>query len=101
MNRTAIGIIALVLLVGGAGLLIWPLDWDGNQALTAACLRVGIVMGAIWLAMPQLARLPGWLIQAVVVVAVVCAYRPRLALFAVPLLLAYLALVHIPLSRRR
>jgi hypothetical protein len=101
MHRPTVGVIALTLILGWVWLTFWPLNTDWSEPLRAACSRVGWTMGALWLALPQLVRLPGWLLKAIAIIAVICAYKPRIALFAVPLLIAYLALVHIPLSRKR
>ena len=92
MHRPTVGIISLVLLTSGVAIWLRPLDWEGNDALRGALMRLGIVMAAMWLALPQLHRLPGWIISAVGVAAIVIAVRPRTAIFLLPLLLAYLAL---------
>jgi hypothetical protein len=51
---------------------------------------VGIVLGALWLALPQLLRFlsktPKWLLVASTIGIVVCAVKPLLLLVAVPLL---------------
>ena len=83
MNRTAIGMIALVLLTASVGL--WVADWQGAAQVQfrAACLRIALAVGALWFAYPQLQRLPGWLIGALLSLAVVVAVRPRLFPLAV------------------
>jgi len=88
MHRPTIGIIALVLLA--SALLLWlrPLDWGGQQALLAACVRVGVVMSALWLAHPQVSRLPAWFLPTLLVAAIVVAIRPKLIVLAVPLIIA-------------
>jgi hypothetical protein len=57
MNRNALGIAAALLLV--AGLFIWWRGPGGENALGLAfgCIRVGLVLGALWLAYPQLVGL--------------------------------------------
>lgn len=55
INRPLVGIIALVLLLA-AGLLT-GFGSEGVQGLWAgACLKVGLVMGAFWLALPSITR---------------------------------------------
>jgi hypothetical protein len=55
VNRTMVGIIGLVLLVA-AGLL-WGLGLEGSNPMwSGACLKVGIVMATLWLALPSLTR---------------------------------------------
>lgn len=56
INRTLVGIIALVLLIAAGILMI--AGADGSQGMWAgACLKVGLVMGTFWLALPAITRL--------------------------------------------
>ena len=64
MSRKVLGIIAaLLLVVGGITAVFGP---GGNSAtgFAGGCIRVGLVLGALWLALPQIQaavkRLPGW-----------------------------------------
>jgi hypothetical protein len=66
MNRNLLGIIAaILLLLGGITHFLGP---GGNSAsgFAGGCIRVGLVLGALWLALPQIlataASLPGWLL---------------------------------------
>ena len=54
VNRSLIGAIALVLLAAAALLTLAGLDSQGLW--TGACLKVGLVMGAFWLALPSMTR---------------------------------------------
>ena len=87
-RRTAVGLIAVVLLAGG----VWLNRFGPQQAsatleaLHAACWRVGALMAVIWLAYPQVSRVPPWLFGACFVSAIVIAARPRLAVIVLPLL---------------
>ncbi|HEY4262985.1 MAG TPA: hypothetical protein VGM98_22685 [Schlesneria sp.] len=55
INRTLVGCIALALLLA-AGILVLS-GADGSQGMWAgACLKVGLVMGAFWLALPSITR---------------------------------------------
>ena len=57
MSRKSLGIAAALLLV--AGVFIWWRGPGGENALGLAfgCIRVGLVLGALWLAFPQLVAL--------------------------------------------
>ena len=57
MSRKSLGIAAAVLLV--VGLFIWWRGPGGENALGLAfgCIRVGLVLGALWLAFPQIVGL--------------------------------------------
>jgi|SRR6185369_784267 len=66
MNRNLLGIVAaILLLLGGITHFFGP---GGNSAsgFAGGCVRVGLVLGALWLALPQIlttaARMPGWLL---------------------------------------
>src|SRR5262245_14039734 len=67
MSRKVLGIIAaLLLVVGGITAVFGP---GGNSAtgFAGGCIRVGLVLGALWLALPQIQaamkRLPGWVMS--------------------------------------
>lgn len=53
LNRKLVGTIAIVLLAGAG--LIWVFG-DSQNIWTGACLKVGLVMGALWLALPSISR---------------------------------------------
>lgn len=86
-RRHAIGLIALVLLATG-GILHWRTNGSSGAMhdLRAACLRIGPLMAAIWLAYPQLRRVPVWLWYTLPVVVLALALRPKWLLVLVPLI---------------
>ena len=54
MRRTAFGIIAALLLCIAAFLLFTYGNSEGRETMIASiCLRAGLVLGAVWLAYPQ------------------------------------------------
>jgi hypothetical protein len=59
MKRTTLGLVALFLLViGGITALSGPAS--GSAAgFAGGCIRVGLVLGAVWLALPQIKALAG------------------------------------------
>jgi hypothetical protein len=88
MNRLKLGLAAgLVLLVGVIVALQQP---EGGAAFAGACIRVGMILAALWLAWPQIARYwgqtPRWLLIAAAVALVICVIHPMYALAAVPIL---------------
>jgi hypothetical protein len=89
MKRTQIGIIALVLLLGA--LARYLSTGDLADMFLGGLLRMGLVMGALWLALPQFmawfAKMPKWLPVAVIVSVVVFSLRPQL-LWWLPVALA-------------
>ena len=89
IHRPTVGVIALVLIVGAVVrvAVLWP--WDPPSKLSSdiwlsACVRVGLVMSAMWLALPQLERIPNWLMKAGLLVALllISFKQPRILIFA-------------------
>lgn len=100
MRRHAIGIIALVLLLGAVVLSIWRPQGAGNNFTLGALVRVGAVMAVLWLAYPDVKRLPPWIWATFPVLLMILAVRPRWLVVAVPLVIA-LAILKPRLSARR
>lgn len=93
MNRTAVGLIALLLIViGGITLVTRGVGDESTTPFAAGCIRVGLVLGALWLALPQItaffARAPRWLLVASAIGLIIGAVKPWLLLIIVPVLIA-------------
>ena len=88
MRRHATGIIAIVLLAGAAALWLWPPTGGSHPAVEAAFWRVGAVMAVLWLAWPDLHRLPAWLWGVLPFLFVLLALRPRWFIYLIPVLMA-------------
>ena len=99
MRRIAVGIIAIVLFVGAVYFRVYPPEGAFWTQLEAACWRVGALMAVIWLAYPEVVRLPGWLLGMLPILGIVLALRPRYLLIAVPVVIAIAILK--PRVRRR
>jgi hypothetical protein len=88
MQRVSLGLAALFLLIAGGVIAIQ--QPEGGAVFAGACVRVGMVLGALWLALPQVTRFwkqtPKWLLIAAGVALVVVVIHPMYALAAVPLL---------------
>ena len=88
-TRTKIGVIGVVLLTAG-GYLHWgtlPEGISNTDAFEAAGLRIGVVMIVLWIAYPELVKLPTWISIATFVATPIIALRPRVALVILPVLL--------------
>ena len=104
MRRHAVGVIALLMLGFGIGLWIWPPSGGGAAFAHGMCLKVGLVLGAVWLAWPQLERLPPWLFGAVFVLIMAITIRPRVTLALLPyaaMVVPLLLLLHVLRPTRR
>jgi hypothetical protein len=88
MNRVSLGLTAVLLLI--IGIIVAVQQPECGAAFAGACIRVGMVLAALWLAAPQVAsfwkKTPKWLLVAGAVALVVCVIHPIYALAAVPLL---------------
>jgi hypothetical protein len=78
MQRHTLGILAAMLLVAGIVLGVGPWKQETVELVQAAGLRVGLLLGAGWLAYDDLSRLPPWLLPLWIGMIVVVAWRPRL-----------------------
>lgn len=92
MRRHILGICALLLLAGAVYYRIWPPGSDVAVGLHAGCTRVGALCAVIWLAYRDLERLPSWIGSVVLVAAVFVAIKPKLAIIAVPMVIALMIL---------
>lgn len=57
VNRPLVGILALVCC--GVGAALW-FGWPDQDAFAAGFLRAGLVLGAVWLALPTRSRPAAW-----------------------------------------
>jgi hypothetical protein len=86
VNRTHVGILGVVCC---AAAIVIALTAPEQEALRAACLRVGLLLGAFWLALPTKSRPAAWANVspwAVVVIVVALLFVRQMKVF-IPLLL--------------
>ncbi len=84
--RPGLGLVAV-----GAGLLsAWALFGMDDSTLAAVSARIGMIFGAVWLAYPVLVARSrqSWIVIAAV--AAVVLFRPRTALFVIPIVAVWL-----------
>jgi drug/metabolite transporter superfamily protein YnfA len=95
-RRIAVGAIAVVLLITSALMTFWPGQAGSANFVASASGRIGLVLAALWLAWPSLARPASWLPPGVavlcVIALVVIATRPQLIVVAIPALAGLTAL---------
>lgn len=91
-RRHALGGLAIVLVAVAFWLQLFPSNNPAGKEFEAACLRMGLLAGVIWLAFPQVSRAPPWLWLAIFVVFIVLAVRPRAVILLVYLIPVFWAL---------
>jgi hypothetical protein len=89
-TRNRLAVITLVLFAGSLALRLFA--GEERAALAFACLRMAIVLGAAWMAYPQMTALPRWLVLATGAVAIVAAIKPKALIVGLPILGALWAL---------
>jgi hypothetical protein len=100
MRRHLAGIIALVL-VGLAGVVCLYPPLEDYRAAAFVALRVGIVMGVLWLAWPDLNRLPRWAWFALPIGLIALIYARPIVVYALPVLVVATAVYLIYRRLRR
>ena len=99
MRRHLVGILAALFFLGAVVFWIWPPSEQYEQ-FHAMCWRLGGILAALWLAYPDVCRLPAWLLLALPVLVIVLARWPRWFLLLVPLLIV-LAILNVLTRPRR
>ena len=85
MQRHLLGLLAIVLIIVGLSLMI--LESFAQYAFLAnSCWRIGLVLAALWLALPQLKGMSVWFRRAAIVVAVIAAAFSKYGLILLPLI---------------
>jgi hypothetical protein len=86
-----LGLLAIAMLVGGVAIYLAGVVAASFASLSGPLLRAGLVLGALWLAWPQLGRiitrLPQWLAVAAAAILFVGIIRPRFLFVIIPLAL--------------
>ena len=93
IRRHILGLLGIAFLLSGLGLLLVKGASDNQWSMFASiCVRVGLLLAAIWLAFPQVVglakRFPPWLMAAVAISGLVIAARPRMIFYAGPVIAA-------------
>lgn len=99
MQRTALGMIALGLLIAGS--LGTFTDIFGADSLWwgGVSLRAGAILGVSWLVFPKARHVPRFVWAGLGIFAGVLAIRPRFVVFGI--VLAFFAMIVVALAQRR
>jgi len=87
MQRHAFGILALISLA--TGLYYQCLDAEGfHQLIEGVTIRIGLVLGALWLAYPDLKKVPRWFYPVLLTAVAIVIIRPKLIVLVAPTVIA-------------
>ncbi len=100
MRRHLIGILGLLLLLGVLVTWNWEPDSAWGTQIRAGCWRLGPLLIILWLAFPQVERVPAWLWVYIIIVLVLAAWKPKLLLIAIPIIVV-LAVLKPRFGRRK
>jgi hypothetical protein len=92
MPRYYLAILAIACLVGAAGFMIWPLPEEHEALVVSFLWRLGALTAVLWLAYPDLMRIPRWLALAVPVLVIVLVKWPKMIFVVVPALIVLVVL---------
>jgi len=86
VRKLIVGILSLGCLVTAAGVFLFSVEGFSNP-VTAVAMRLGLILGAFWLALPSTGESIAWAkaVPIAVVVAVACVRGGRYLLYAIPI----------------
>lgn len=88
MRRHLMGIVAILLFIGGVVAYFAFPHSESFQSTAGACIKVGAVLAALWLALPQINQMPLWLYASILGGVIVIARWPQLWWMIIPAILA-------------
>lgn len=99
MRRHLLGIISLCLILAAIyGLFTHGVGDDQTSMMISMCLRIGMILGAIWLAFPQLIRMSAssspWTMILIGAIMLAIVIRPKTIVVLGPILLL-LGMLHL------
>jgi uncharacterized membrane protein len=87
-RRRTLGTLAAVLLIVGGALMLGPPLASASGYVAGFCIRVGLLLGALWLALPQIFALynkyPRWVWIGLIVAAVALFFSPAIIQILIP-----------------
>ncbi|MFK8113189.1 MAG: hypothetical protein AB8B91_13355 [Rubripirellula sp.] len=105
IRRTVVLILAITLIVVYGVIVFGKGQGGANKFFAEAAGRIGLVMGALWLAWPSLRKPARWLPPGVAVMGVVVlaalAAQPRLIVVAIPAMGTLLAIATLVRAMKR
>jgi hypothetical protein len=77
-RRHLLGACGLVFLLLGMYFYLWPVRSASSDFFQGVGVKTGLVLLAVWLAFPQLDRMPGWIFVALLGTLLALVLRPRI-----------------------
>lgn len=84
-KRSQIGLISLTTLVAAVAIWLFADDQSYYGPIQAVLLRIGLVMGAVWIGYPQISKLPIWLATIGIVSVLTVLLFKKAAIVVIPL----------------
>jgi len=91
LRRSVFGLLALMCLAVGiyfSGIGSGGSPADTDMFVYGISMRIGMVLGAIWLAYPELSRIPRWMYVILLIAATAVMIQPKLILVIAPIVIA-------------
>jgi hypothetical protein len=85
-RRTILGILALFLLLGALICWIWTPESNAGREWQTVSARFGPLLAILWLAYPELQRIPRWFWLVIPVALFVVIKFPKTILLGIPIL---------------
>ena len=86
-KRSQIGLISLTTLLVSGGIWLFAEDQAYYGPIQAALLRIGLVLGAVWIGYPQISKLPIWLATIGIGSILAVLLFKKAAIIVIPLLI--------------
>jgi hypothetical protein len=95
MPRYYLAILTAACFAGTAVFMIWPPAWLSQElvpVIVSFLWRMGALLAVLWLAYPDLMRIPRWVALAVPVLLIVIVKWPKMIFVIVPAMIVLVAL---------
>jgi hypothetical protein len=85
-RRTTLGLLALTLLIGWIQCWIWSPESNAGREWHTLCARFGPLLAILWLAYPEVQRIPRWFWLLIPIALFLIIKFPKMILLGIPVL---------------
>jgi xanthine/uracil permease len=93
MQRMKLGVAAVVLFVIALAIYLW--NPEENERISLVLMRAGGMLLVLWLAIPDLQRVPKAWWLGILLIGAVIVWQGRAALYMLPILIVFLVVINI------